>query len=211
MALLDMSDVPAEYHDFADVFSDSLSKNLSKHRPYNVKINLEEGPSLLGPIYSLLESELKVLHEFIDNNLHSGFITPSCSPYRALVLLVKKKTSELCLCVDFHSLNKISKKDCYPLSLISDLLNSACSTHIYTKLDLCHTYHLICIAKGDEWETAFWIHYSFFKWHIMPFRLTNAPTAFQPFVNDIFADMLDVSVVVYLNDILIYSDNPMNH
>ncbi len=80
---------------------------------------------LLGPIYSLSESELKALHEFIDNNLRSGFIMPSHSPHGAPVLFVKKKTGELHICVDFRGLNKISKKDHYPLPLISDLLDSA--------------------------------------------------------------------------------------
>ncbi|SJL05245.1 related to TY3B TY3B protein [Armillaria ostoyae] len=210
MASLDMSDVPAEYHDFADVFSDSLSENLPEHRPYNLKINLEEGTSPpLGPIYSLSESKLKALHEFIDDNLHSGFIIPSHSPHGAPVLFVKKKTDELHLCVDFHGLNK--KKDCYPLPLISDLLDSMCSTRIYTKLDLCYAYHLVCIAEGEEWKTVFQTCYSSFEWHVMPFGLTNAPMAFQCFMNDIFADMLDVSIVVYLDDILIYSDNPTDH
>ncbi len=134
MAPLDMTDVPAEYHDFADVFSDSLSKKIPEYRLYNLKINIEEGTSPpLGPIYSLLESKLKALHEFIDDNLYSGLIMPSHSPHGALVLFVKKKTNELHFCVDFCGLNKIFKKDCYPLPLISDLLDSAC---IYTKLDL---------------------------------------------------------------------------
>ncbi len=107
-----MTDVPAEYHDFADVFSDLLSEKLPEHRPYDLNINIEEGTSpLLGPIYSLSESELKALHEFIDDNLRSGFITPSHSPHGAPVLFVKKKTGELRLCVDFRGLNKISKKD----------------------------------------------------------------------------------------------------
>ncbi len=208
----DMIDVPAEYHYFADVFSDSLSKKLPEHRQYDLKINIEEGTSpLLGPIYSLSESELKALHEFIDNNLHSGFITPSCSPHGAPVLFVKKKTRELHLCVDFRGLNKISKKDCYPLPLISDLLNSVCSARIYTKLDLWHAYHLVCIAKGDEWKTAFQTRYGSFEWHVMPFGLTNAPAAFQCFMNNIFTDMLDVSVVIYLDNILIYSNDPTEH
>ncbi len=205
----DMTDVPAEYHNFADVFSDTLSEKLPEHRPYDLKINIEEGTSPpLGPIYSLSEYELKALHEFIDDNLCSGFITPSCSPHRAPVLFVKKKTSELRLCIDFCGLNKISKKDRYPLPLISDLLDSARSARIYTKLDLRHAYHLVCIAEGDEWKTAFRTRYSSFEWHVMPFGLTNAPVVFQRFVNDVFADMLDVSIVVYLNDILIYSNDP---
>ncbi len=86
-----------------------------------------------------------------------------------------------------------------------------CSAHIYTKLDLRHAYHLVCIAKGDEWKTAFQTRYGSFEWCVMHFGLTNAPTAFQHFVNDIFTDMLDVSIVVYLDDILIYSNNSMEH
>ncbi len=70
---------------------------------------------------------------------------------------------------------------------------------------------LVCIAEGDEWKTAFQTRYGSFEWHVIPFGLTNAPTAFQRFVNDIFADMLDISVVVYFDDILIYSNNPMEH
>ncbi len=160
----DMIDVLVEYHDFANVFSDSLSKKLPKHRPYNLKINIEErmSPSL-GPIYSLLESKLKALCEFIDDNLCSRFIIPSRSPHGALVLFVKKKTGELHLCVNFHRFNKTSKKDCYPLPLISDLLDSMHSAHIYTKLDLQHAYHLVCIAEGDEWKTAFWTCYGSFE------------------------------------------------
>ncbi|SJL03626.1 related to TY3B TY3B protein [Armillaria ostoyae] len=210
--LPDMLDVPAEYHNFANVFSDSLSENLPEHKLYDLKINLKEGTSPpLGPIYSLLESELKALHEFIDDNLHSGFITPSHLPYGALVLFVKKKTSKLYLCVNFCGLNKISKKDCYSLPLISDLLNSTHSAHIYTKVDLQHAYHLVHIAKGDEWKTAFQTHYSSFKWCVIPFGLTNAPMVFQHFVNNIFTDMLDISIVIYFDNILIYSDNPVEH
>ncbi len=190
VALLDMTDVPAEYHNFADIFSDSLSKKLPKHRPYNLKINIKEGMSPpLGSIYSLSESKLKALHEFIDDNHYSRFITPSHSPHRALVLFVKK--------------------DCYPLPLISDLLDSVCSARIYTKLDLRHAYHLICIAEGDEWKTAFRTHYGSFEWCVMPFGLTNALMVFQHFVNGIFAAMLDISIVIYLDNILIYSNNPM--
>ncbi len=85
------------------------------------------------------------------------------------------------------------------------------SARIYTKLDLHHAYHLICIAESDKWKTAFRTRYGSFEWCVMPFGLTNAPAVFQCFVNDIFADMLDVSVVIYLNDILIYSNDPMEH
>ena len=137
------------------------------------------------PIYSLSNSKLGTLQEFIDEHLNIGFIRPSCSSHGSPILFVKKKDGSLWLCVDFRSLNKIPKKDCYPLPLITDLLDAPWKARIYTKIDLQHTYHLVRIAEGDKWKTAFRTHYSSFKWLVMPFRLTNGPAAFQGFMNDI--------------------------
>ena len=95
-----------------------------------------------------------------------------------LVLFVKKKDGSLCLCVDFYSFNHITKKNCYPLSLISNLLNSSCKVQIYTKTDFCHAYYLVGIINGDEWKTAFKTHYKSFKWSVISFGLTNTLTAF---------------------------------
>ena len=91
-----------------------------------------------------------------------GFIWPTSSPHSALILFVKKDGS-LHLCVDFCSLNCISKKDCYPLPLISDLLDLPYKTQAYSKIDLCYAYHLVHIANGDEWKTAFRTHYESFE------------------------------------------------
>jgi len=124
---------------------------------------------------------------------------------------MKKKDGFLRLCVDFRRLNKITKKDQYPLPLISDLLDSPRKAHIYTKIDLWHAYHLVHIAEGNKWKTAFQTCYGTFEWSVMPFGLTNAPATFQRFMNDVFSDLLDVCIVVYLDDILIYSDNIMQH
>ena len=90
-------------------------------------------------------------------------------------------------------------------------MDSLSHAKVYTKINLRHAYHLVCIADGDEWKTAFRTCYGFYEWLVMPFGLTNAPSAFQRFMNTIFADMLDVCVVVYLDDILIYSDNKEDH
>ena len=103
------------------------------------------------------------------------------------------------------------KKDWYSLSLIFDLLDSSHEAHIYTKIDLRHAYYLVHIAKGDEWKTVFWTCYRAFEWSVILFGLTNAPAAFQHFMNDVFSDLLDVCIVVYLDDILIYSDNITQH
>jgi len=159
----------------------------------------------------LSKFEQEALKEFIDENLTNGFIRSMSSPHGAPVLFVKKKDGSLRLCVDFRGLNKITKKDRYPLPLISNLLDSPHKARIYTKIDLRHVYHLVRIAEGDEWKTAFRTRYGAFEWLVMPFGLTNAPAAFQRFMNDVFSDLLDVCVVVYLDDILIYSDDITQH
>jgi len=107
----DLSNVPSEYHKFADVFSKTKAEILPSHHPYNLKINLEEGAQPpVGPIYSLSASEQEAFKEFIEENLNTGFIQPTSSLHNAPVLFVKKKDGSLCLCVDFHSLNHISKR-----------------------------------------------------------------------------------------------------
>src|SRR6266481_245211 len=133
---------------------------LAKQRPaslqtsshtYDLKITLEDGMApLLGPVYSLSQEELKALCKFIDENVAMGFITPSHSSHRAPVLFIKKNDGSLRLCINFWGINRITKKDQYPLPLISDLLDAPCKAHIYTKIDLQHAYHLVHIAAGDK-------------------------------------------------------------
>jgi Reverse transcriptase (RNA-dependent DNA polymerase) len=95
--------------------------------------------------------------------------------------------------------------------LIADLLDAPKKARIYTKIDLCHAFHLVRVAEGNEWKTAFRTRYRSFEWMVMPFGLTNGPAVFQCFMNEIFADLLDVCVVVYLDNILIYSNDPSSH
>ena len=120
-----MSNVPAKYHDFRDVFNKACADTLPAHQLYDLRIELKEGttPSF-GPIYSLSLYELRTLREFIDEHLAYGFICPTRSPCGAPVLFIKKKDGSLRLCVDFRGLNRITKKDRYPLPRISDLLDS---------------------------------------------------------------------------------------
>jgi len=95
--------------------------------------------------------------------------------------------------------------------LVSDLLNTPKRARVYSKIDLHSTYHLIRITKDDKWKTTFYIHYSSYKWLVIPFGLMNVPSAFQYLMNKIFADILDMYIMIYLDDILIYSDNIAEH
>jgi hypothetical protein len=195
-----------------DIFSKQKSNKLAPHRPYDLKIDLDEGTHPpLGPIYLLSQSELSAVREFLGEHLSIGVIRPTKSPYGAPVIFIKNKDGSLRLCVDFQGLNAITWKDKYPLLLITDLLDAPRAARIYTKINLKHAYHLVCIAKGNKWKTAFQTHYGPFEWLVMLFGLTNAPAAFQRFVNDIFSNLLDICVIVYLDNILVYSDDPILH
>jgi len=201
-----------EYHKYTDVFSKSKAETLTPYHPYDLQIDLEkDSHPPIGTIYSLSKFEQEVLKEFIDENLINEFICLTSSSYGAPVLFVKKKDGSLWLCIDFRRLNRITKGDQYLLLLISDLLDSPRKARIYTKIDLQYAYHLVCIAEGDEWKTAFCTCYGAFEWSVMLFGLTNTPAAFQCFMNNVFSNLLDVCVVVYLDDILIYSDNITQH
>ena len=160
----DLSNIPSKYHEFADVFSKTKVKVLIPHHSYDLKINLEEGVQPpVSPIYFLSASEQEALKKFIEKNLNMGFIWPISFLHGVLVLFIKKKDGSLCLCINFHSLNHISKKDYYSLPLISDLLNSLYKAWVYSKIDLHHAYYLVHIADGNEWKTAFRICYRSFE------------------------------------------------
>ena len=160
----DLSVVPPEYHNYVDVFSKVKASELPPHHDYDLKIDLEEGTSPpLGTLYLLSPVKLSTLQTFIDENLSTGFIRPTASSHAAPVLFIKKKDGSLRLCMDFRGLNKITKKDRYPLPLISDLLDSPSQAKIYSKVDLWHAYHLVWIAPGDEWKTAFCTRYGSYE------------------------------------------------
>jgi hypothetical protein len=171
--------LPKKYKDFANVFEKNKADQLPEHCPYDCPINLEEGHSPpFGLFYGLSEPELQALHDYFTENLAKGFVQHSKSPAGAPILFVKKKDGSLRLCVDYHGLNKITKKNRYPLPLISSLLDQLRTGKIFTKLDLRGAYNLLRIRPGDEWKTAFRTRYGHFKYTVMPFGLTNAPTVF---------------------------------
>ena len=204
--------VPSAYHDFADVFSEAKSNRMPPHRASDHHIDLEEGEQPpLGRMYSLSIAEQEALKIFLDDHVKKGWIRPSASSAGSPILFIRKKDGALRLCVDYRGLNRITKKDRYPLPLITDLLDRAGCAKIYTKIDLRIGYFNVWIAEGDEWKTTFRTRHGAFEFMVMPLGLCNTPSTFQWFMNEIFADMADVCVVVYLDDILVYSDNEADH
>ncbi len=208
----DLSAIPPEYHDLADVFSEKEAKNLPAHRPYDHKIPLEPGTSPpFGPIYPMSPAELETLRKYCEDNLNKGFIRHSQSPCGAPVLFVKKPDGGLRLCVDYRGLNKITTPNRYPLPLIGELLDRISRARYYTKVDVRDGFYRLRMALGEEWKTAFRCRYGLFEYTVMPFGLCNAPGTFQHYMNDTFREFLDKFLVIYLDDLLIYSDTLAEH
>lgn len=204
--------LPKEYLEYTDVFSEESATHLPKHQPWDHEIPLEKDTKpKFGPIYSLSEVELGSLRDYIERNLATGYIRPSQSPAGHPIIFVKKSDGTLRLCVDYRSLNAITIKNRYALPLISELLDRVQGAKIFTKLDLRDAYHRVRIAEGDEWKTAFRTRYGHFEYQVMPFGLTNAPASFQGLINNVLREYLDLFVVVYLDDILIYSKDITEH
>uniref|UniRef100_A0A803SNA3 ribonuclease H n=1 Tax=Anolis carolinensis TaxID=28377 RepID=A0A803SNA3_ANOCA len=204
--------LPKKYSDFWDVFNEKEAEKLPPHRPYDCAIDLVEGaPIPRGHLYSLTEPEQEALREFIESNLRKGFIRPSQSPAASPVMFVKKKSGDLRLVVDYRALNNITKRNRYPLPLITDLLDRLRGAKVYTKLDLRGAYNLVRIREGDEWKTAFQTKFGLFESLVMNYGLSGAPATFQHFVNDIFQDYLDRFLIIYLDDFLVFSRSQSEH
>jgi len=141
----------------------------------------------------------------LDENLAKGFIRRSESPAGAPILFVLKKNRKLRLCVDYRKLNAITIKNRYLLLNISELQDRLARAQWFTSIDLRLAYNLIRIVEGDEWKTAFRTQYGHFETLVMPFRLTNALATYQELINDILKKLLNKTVIIYLNNILIYT------
>ena len=172
-------------------------------------IKLEEGKQPpFGPIYSLGTVELETLKTYIETNLANDFIRPSKSPTGAPILFDQKPDGNLRLCVDFWGLNNITIQNRYPLPLIGELLDRLSRAKRFTQLDLTNVYYRMRICEGDKWKTAFKTRYGHFKYQVISFGLSNTPATFQGYVNKTLAEKLDIFVIAYLNDILIYTEEP---
>ncbi|GKC34701.1 putative reverse transcriptase domain-containing protein [Tanacetum coccineum] len=197
-----IKDVPI-VRDFPEVFPEDLP-GLPPARPVEFQIDLIPGaaPVARAP-YRLAPSEMKELSEQLLSD--KGFIRPSSSPWGAPVLFVKKKDGSFRMCIDYRELNKLTVKNRYPLPRIDDLFDQLQGSSIYSKIDLRSGYHQLRVREQDIPKTAFRTRYGHYEFQVMPFGLTNAPAVFMDLMNRVCKPYLDTFVIVFIDDILIYS------
>ncbi|KAF8683463.1 Retrotransposon gag protein [Rhizoctonia solani] len=203
--------VPFKYHQYAKVFGEEEFNKLPPHRHYDIGIELtEEGP-LNSPLYSMTDAKSTTLKDWLRDELKARKICPSKSSISSPVMFVPKKDGSCCLVVDYRCLNNRTKKNVYPLPHPDNLMAQLHGAKVFTKLDLQWGYNNVQVKEGDKWKTTFCTKYSLYESLVMTFGLTNVPAAFQHFMNNLFKDLLDVCVIIYLNDILVYSKNNIDH
>ncbi|GKA36838.1 putative reverse transcriptase domain-containing protein [Tanacetum coccineum] len=206
----ELSDIPI-VRDFTDVFLEDLSR-LPPQRQVDFRIDLIPGTtSVVKSPYRLAPSEMQELSEQLQELQDKGFIRPSHSSWGALVLFVKKKDGSLRMCIDYRELNKLTVKNRYPLLMIDDLFDQLQGARYFSKIDLRSGYHQLRVHEDDIPKTAFRTRYEHFEFTVMPFGLTNAPTVFMDLMNRVFKPYLDKFVIVFIDDILIYSKTKEDH
>ncbi|XP_052728435.1 uncharacterized protein LOC128195239 [Vigna angularis] len=197
--------------EFPDVFPEEIP-GLPPTREVEFTIDLvtTAAPISVQP-YRMAPAELVELKKQIEELMDKQFIRPSVSPWGAPVLLVKKKDGSSRLCIDYRQLNKLTIKNKYPLPRIDDLLDQLHGATVFSKIDLRSGYHQIRVREDDIQKTAFRSRYGHYEYVVMPFGVTNAPAVFMDYMNRIFRPYLDRFVVVFIDDILIYSKTQDEH
>ena len=198
--------------EFKDVMPKELPKKLPPRREVDHTIELEPGskPPAKAP-YRMPPPELEELRKQLKDLLDAGYIRPSKAPYGAPVLFQRKKDGSLRMCIDYRALNKVTIKNKYPIPLIADLFDQLGKARYFSKLDLRSGYYQVRIAEGDEAKTTCVTRYGSYEFLVMPFGLTNAPATFCTLMNKLFHPFLDKFVVVYLDDIVVYSHTLEEH
>ena len=198
-------------NEFEDVFPKDLP-GLPPDRDIEFAIELIPGAAPVSKApYRLAPVELKELATQLQEMLDKGMIRPSVSPWGAPVLFVKKKDGSLRLCIDYRELNKLTIKNKYPLPRIDDLFDQLKDAIYFSKIDLRTGYHQLKIKSEDIPKTAFRTRYRHYEFLVMSFGLTNAPTTFMDLINPIFKKYLDKCVIVFIDDILVYSKTKEEH
>ncbi|GKE78677.1 putative reverse transcriptase domain-containing protein, partial [Tanacetum coccineum] len=203
-----LKDVPI-VRDFPEVFPEDLH-GLPSTRQVEFQIDIVPGvaPVARAP-YRLAPSELQELSTQLQELSEKGFIRPSSSPYGAPVLFVKKKYGSMC--IDYRELNKLTVKNRHPLSRIDDLFYQLQGSRVYSKINLKYGYHQLRVHEEDIPKTAFRTRYGHYEFQVMPFGLTNASAVFMDLMNRVCKPYLDKFVIVFIDDVLIYSKSEEEH
>jgi hypothetical protein len=193
--------------EYPDVFPDELSE-MPPDRDIEFAIELQPGTASISKRpYRMPPAELAELKNQLQELLDKGFIRPSTSPWGCPPLFVKKKDESLRLCVDYRPLNAVTIKNKYPLPRIDVLFDQLVGAKVFSKIDLRSGYHQIKIRASDIPKTAFYTRYGLYEYLVVSFGLTNAPAYFMYLMNSVFMLELDKFVVVFIDDILVYSKN----
>ncbi|GJZ52772.1 putative reverse transcriptase domain-containing protein [Tanacetum coccineum] len=205
-----LEDVPI-IRDFPEVFPEYFP-GLLPTRQVKFQINLfpSDAP-VTRSTYRLAPSEMQEISTQLQELSNKGFIRPSSSPWGASVLFVKKKDGSFWMCIDYRKLNKLTVKNRYPLPRIDDLFDQLQGSRVYSKIDLRSGYHQLRVHEEDIPKTAFRTRYGHYEFQVMPFGLTNAPAVFMDLTNRVYKPYLDKFVIVFIDDILIYSKNKKEH
>ena len=198
---------------YRDAFSKVKADELPPHRPgADHDIQLEgENTLARSPLYNMSIEQLGLMKEYLEEHLKKGFIVPSGAPFSSPVLFAKKPGGGWRFCVDYRKLNAITKKDQYPIPLIEETLARLSKARIFTKLDVRHAFNRIRLNEDIEDLTTFRTRYGSYKYRVMPFGLCNGPASFQRFINSVLFDYIDDFCTAYIDDILIYSEDPLEH
>ena len=208
--------MPKEIEGVLDEFKDMMPLELPKRLPpkrnedHKIELEPRAKPPAMGP-YRMAPPELEELRRQLKELLDVGFIQPSKASYGTSVLFQKNHDGSLWMCIDYQTLNKVTVKAKYPIPLIADLFNQLGRARYFIKLDLRSGYYQVRITEGDEPKTSCVARYGSYEFLVMPFELTNAPTMFCTLMNKIFHPYLDKFMVVYLDDIVIYSNTLKEH